>query len=209
MRLTVILGTALALGGCEVIEQPAGLIPQWTVAYKQVISETDRLRLRDWRITFVDALKGAERSGHGAGIAREGALLDPDAAQPGPALPNGEYRCRVIKVGAKDAGNLDYVAYPPFSCRVRTERNLQRLTKLTGSQRYVGLIFPGDAFRNVFLGSLVLGDETRAMQYRQNETRDVAGYVERIGPGRWRLVMPSPAFESKTDVMELVPQGVR
>lgn len=207
MRLTVILGTALALGGCEVIEQPAGLIPQWTVAYKQVISETDRLRLRDWRITFVDALKGAERSGHGAEIAREGALLDPDAAQPGPALPNGEYRCRVIKVGAKEAGNLDYVAYPPFSCRVRTERNLQRLTKLTGSQRYVGLIFPGDAFRNVFLGSLVLGDETRAMQYRQDETRDVAGYVERIGPGRWRLVMPQPHFESRLDVMELVPQG--
>ena len=51
--------------------------------------------------------------------------------------------------------------------------------KLGGSQRYVGLIFPGDAMRQVFLGTLVLGDETRAMQYGQDEDRDVAGYVER------------------------------
>ena len=56
-----------------------------------------------------------------------------------------------------------------------------------------------------FLGTLVLGDETRALQYGQDETRDVAGYVERIGPARWRLVMPKPHFESTIDVMELVP----
>ena len=209
MRLALILGTALALAGCEVLEQPNGLIPRWTMAYKQVVSESDRVRLRDWRITFVDALAAAQRSGHGGEIAREGALLDPDAAQPAPAIPNGEYRCRVIKLGAKDAGNLDYVAYPPFACRVRAERNLQRLTKLTGSQRYVGVIFPNDTVRKVFLGTLVLGDETRAMQYQQDETRDVAGYVERIGTARWRLVMPQPHFESRLDVMELVPQGAR
>ena len=59
--------------------------------------------------------------------------------------------------------------------------------------------------RQVFLGTLVLGDEREAMQYGQDQARDVAGYVERIGPNRWRLVMPSPAFESQTDVMELRP----
>ena len=45
----------------------------------------------------------------------------------------------------------------------------------------------------------------RALQYGQDETRDVAGFVERIGPNRWRLVMPQPHFESQLDVMELVP----
>ena len=35
--------------------------------------------------------------------------------------------------------------------------------------------------------------------------RDVAGYVERIGPNRWRLIMPRPHFESVMDVMELIP----
>ena len=39
----------------------------------------------------------------------------------------------------------------------------------------------------------------------RTKPRDVAGYVERIGPDRWRLVMPKPHFESQLDVMELVP----
>ena len=207
MRAALLTALALASTGCDVIEQPSGLIPQWTTAYKQVLSENDRVRLRDWRKTFEDALAAARKSGHGADIQREGALLDPDAALAGPTIPNGMYRCRVIKLGAKDVGNLDYVSYPGFACQVRVQRDLQRLTKLGGSQRYVGLIFPGDAIRKVFLGTLVLGDERRAMQYRQDEQRDVAGYVERIGPNRWRLVMPQPHFESQLDVIELVPQG--
>jgi len=207
MRLAVLLLAVLACSSCEVIEQPSGLIPRWTTAYREVISENDRVRLRDWRKTFVDALAEARKAGRGAEIDREGALLDPDAALAAPAIPNGMYRCRVIKLGAKDAGNLEFVSYPGFTCRVHAERQLQRLGKLSGSQRYVGLIFPGDAIRNVFLGTLVLGDERRALQYGQDEQRDVAGYVERIGPSRWRLLMPQPHFESRFDVMELVPQG--
>jgi len=92
-----------------------------------------------------------------------------------------------------------------FSCQITAERGLQQLSKLSGVQRYVGLIFPDDAVREVFLGTLVLGDETRALQYGQDEPRDVAGYIERIGDKRWRLVMPDPHFESRIDVMELVP----
>jgi hypothetical protein len=197
----------LALSGCNVLEQPNGLIARWTTAYKEVISENDRVRLRDWRKSFEAALKDARTAGHAAEIAREGALLDPDAALAGPAMPNGEYRCRVIKLGAKDTGNLDLVSYPGFRCRVTADKQLQRLAKLSGSQRYVGLIFPDDAIRSVFLGTLVLGDERRALQYGQDQQRDVAGYVERIGPNRWRLVMPRPRFESQLDVMELVPKG--
>jgi hypothetical protein len=207
MRLAFLLLAALVCSSCEVIEQPSGLIPRWTTAYREVISENDRVRLRDWRKTFVDALAEARKAGHGAEIDREGALLDPDAALAAPAIPNGMYRCRVIKLGAKDAGNLEFVSYPGFTCRVHAERQLQRLGKLSGSQRYVGLIFPGDAIRNVFLGTLVLGDERRALQYGQDEQRDLAAYVERIGPARWRLLMPQPHFESRFDVMELVPQG--
>ena len=202
----LLIASALACSGCDVIEQPNGLIPRWTTNYRQAISENDRIRLRDWRKSFVSALADARKS-NGADITREGPLLEPDSAQSGPAIPDGTYRCRVIKLGAKDPGNLNYVAYPPFSCRVHAQRTLQRLTKLSGSQRYVGLIFPGDAIRNIFLGTLVLGDENRALQYRQDEQRDVAGYVERIGSNRWRLIMPQPHFESRLDVMELVPQG--
>jgi len=207
MRLALLLALTVLSAGCSVIEQPSGLIARYTTAYKQVISGDDRARLRDWRKTFEGALDAARKAGHSAEITREGALLDPDAALAGPAIPNGMYRCRVIKLGAKDPGNLDYVSYGGFTCRVKQEHALQRLGKLSGQQRYVGLIFPGDAIHNVFLGTLVLADERRALQYGQDEQRDVAGYVERIGSSRWRLVMPQPHFESRLDVMELVPQG--
>ena len=202
----LLIASAFACTGCDVIEQPNGLIPRWTTNYKQVISESDRVRLRDWRKTFESALADARKS-HAADITKEGALLDPDSALPGPAIAEGMFNCRVIKLGAKEPGNLAYVAYPPFVCRVHAQRSLQRLTKLSGSQRYVGLIFPGDAIRNIFLGTLVLGDEQRALQYRQDEERDLTGYIERIGPNRWRLLMPQPHFESQLDVMELTPQG--
>jgi hypothetical protein len=205
MRLILLVALALGCIACDVIEQPSGLIPRWTTAWREVATGNDRVRLRDWRKTFVDALAAASKAGHAGDIAREGALLEPDSAVGGGPIPNGMYRCRVIKLGAKSEGLLDYVAYPAFTCQVRAERELRRLGKLNGSQRYVGLIFPNDAVRQVFLGTLVLGDEMRAMQYGQDEARDVAGFVERIGPNRWRLLMPQPHFESRLDVMELVP----
>lgn len=207
MRTAFLATLALVTAGCGVIEHPSGLIPRWTTAYREVITDDDRIRLRDWRSSFVDALDAARKAGHGDEVASEGALLDPDAALAGPAIPNGLYRCRVIKLGAREPGNLAYTSYPGFTCRIREDRTLQRLGKLSGSQRYVGLIFPGDAIRNVFLGTLAFADETRVLQYGQDEQRDVAGHLERIGPKRWRLVMPAPHFESRLDVMELVPDG--
>lgn len=183
-----------------IIDQPAR---DWHL----VATDADRARLRDWRGAFVEGLAAARRSGAGAKVDAEGALLAPDAALPGPAIPNGTYNCRVTKLGAKSAGLLDYIAYPAFTCRVRAERGLQGLAKLSGSQRQVGLIFPGDALRTIFLGTLMLSDENRAMQYGGDPDRDVAGYVERIGPRRWRLLIPRPTFESQIDVIELVPAG--
>lgn len=206
IRRSVCAAALFALSACNAIRQPATMISDWTSDWRSVVTPADRARLRDWRGAFADGLAAARKAGHGVDIAREGALLDPDAALGG-ALPNGNYACRIIKLGAKATGLLDYVAYPAFSCRVTSDRDLQRLAKTGGSQRVVGLIFPADAMRQVLLGTLVLGDERRALQYGQDATRDVAGYIERIGPGRWRLIMPRPNFESQLDVMELTPEA--
>ena len=203
IRAAILLG--LGLTACSPLPPTGVVIPYAARDWRTVATENDRERLRDWRDAFVAGLKAARAAGHSDAIAREGALLEPDSALGGPPIPNGSYRCRVIKLGAKSPGLLDYVAYPPFACRVRQERDLQGFAKLTGSQRQVGLIFPNDAFRRVFLGTLVLSDESRAMQYGRDPERDVAGFVERIGPSRWRLVMPRPHFESQLDVLELVP----
>jgi len=204
MRALLALAFTL-LAGCSLFDQSTGLIPRWTTAYGQVITPADRLRLRNWRIAFTTGLDQARKAGHATEIAREGTLLDPDAALNGPAIPNGLYRCRVVKLGAQPQGRVIFASSSAFSCQITAERGLQQLSKLSGVQRYVGLIFPDDAVREVFLGTLVLGDETRALQYGQDEPRDVAGYIERIGDKRWRLVMPDPHFESRIDVMELVP----
>jgi hypothetical protein len=201
-RAALLLGV-LALPSCslEAPRTPAQLVPSW----RDAVTSADRDRLRDWRAAFISGLAAARRSGHGATIAQEGALLQPDAALQGGAIPNGLYRCRVIKLGAKSPGLLDYVAYPHFQCRVDQRGSVQSLAKMTGSQRYVGRIFPGDPIRQVFLGTLMLGDERRAIAYATDPQRNVAGYVEKIGAERWRLVMPRPHFESQIDVLELVP----
>lgn len=173
--------------------------------WRRAATEEDRGRLRDWRTAFIKALTQARAAGHGAEIDREGALLRPDAATGPSPIPNGNYKCRVTKLGAKSPGLLDYIAYPAFDCRIRQERMLQGFAKLSGSQRQVGLIFPDSAIRQAFLGTLALGDEDRAMQYGSDPDRDVAGWIEKIGPNRWRMIMPYPKFESTMDVMELVP----
>lgn len=190
---------------CAMVDRPRPSISGDTRDWRTAATGADRARLREWRTAFTRALARARAAGHSAAIDREGALLAPDAAIGQVPIPNGNYKCRVIKLGAKSPGLLDYVAYPAFDCRIRSEDGLQGFAKLTGSQRPVGLIFPGDQLRQVFLGTLVLGDESRAMQYGSDPDRDVAGYVEKIGADRWRMVLPSPAFESLTDVVELVP----
>jgi hypothetical protein len=200
MRILLSL-TALLLSACA--HTPAVQVTDWHV----VATTNDRERLRDWRTAFTKALDQARAAGHAADIAREGPLLEPDAALGPVPIPNGSYKCRVIKLGAKTPGGLSYITYPAFDCRVQQEKDVQSLYKLTGSQRYAGLLFLSDPLRQAFLGTLVLGDEQRAQRYGADQDRDLAGWVERIGDRRWRLILPYPHFESTLDVLELVPEN--
>jgi hypothetical protein len=199
MRILLAL-TTLLIAGC------ATTAPEQVTGWQVVATQADRQRLRDWRGAFTKALGQARAAGHAADIAREGKLLDPDAALGPVPIPNGRYKCRVIKIGAKTPGMLDFITYPAFDCRIQQERLLQSLYKLTGSQRHTGLIFPGDPLRQVLLGTMVLGDESRAMQYGRDKERDIAGWIERIDDRRWRLVLPYPHYESTLDVVELIPE---
>lgn len=175
--------------------------PDW----RTVATRADGLRLRDWRDAFVKALDEARAGGHGDTIAAQGALLQPDAGQDDSALPDGRYTCRTIKLGTAGGNTTGHVAYPPVVCEVRTANGVTTLEKRSGPQRSFGRIYPGGVRQQIFLGSLVLGDENRALAYGRDPQRDIAGRVERLAPNRWRIVMPYPRFESTLDVMELVP----
>lgn len=74
-----------------------------------------------------------------------------------------------------------------------------------GLQRANGNIYPNSDRRQIFLGTVALGDETRTLAYGIDATRNMAGALERIELRRWRILLPDPAFESILDVIELTP----
>ena len=84
-------------------------------------------------------------------------------------------------------------------------RRAQRLG--AREQRPSGTLYAETGARVIFLGALALGDETTALSYSLDRKRDMAGYIERVAIGRWRLVLPWPNFESQLDVIEMVPAG--
>jgi len=200
-----VLIAALALGACAHQEQVAAAAP--APDWRSVATDADRQRLSQWRTAFVQGLAEARASGHADEIGREGRLLEPDAGTAG-RPPAGDYQCRVIKLGSKIKGDLAYVSYPPFACRIDDEGGIASFRKVTGSQRPVGVILGGGQ-KLVFLGTLVLGDERKPIDYGRDADRDMIGAVESIGNGRWRLILPYPRFESVMDVVELVPSSER
>ncbi len=203
-RVALVVALAALFPAAGMAKAPKAAVVTAT-DWRGVASRDDLRRLRTWRDAFVEALAKAQASGDGAKVAAEGQLLDPDAALDGAAIPAGRYRCRTIKLGSAGTGGLGFVAYPAFDCRIGIQGETKILEKLGGSQRPSGRLYPGGLRRQVFLGTLVLGDETRALGYGRDASRDMAGAVERIGPQRWRLVLPYPRFESTLDVIELVP----
>jgi len=201
----ILLAAAVAPGAAAAREEvvPASAGSNWRAA----ATEHDRDRLRHWRDAWVDALAQVNGGANAAEIARGGALFAPDAALAGAEPPPGDYDCRTIKLGRAQRSMLDYVVYPAFRCRIAREAGRLHFTKLTGSQRQAGTIFPDNGRRMIFLGTLMLGDETRALRYGRDRERDLIGLVERIGPDRWRIAFPRPYYESLLDVIELVPRG--
>ena len=160
------------------------------------------LRLDEaWR----EARADVRRDGKSDALRRLGPLADPDAGLDRPQPTPGRYLCRTIKMGASQQGMLPYVAYGWFRCQVTLSPGGDlELRKLTGSQRQVGLVCPtGDKHTARFVGVLQLGDDRRTPRYGQSPDSDLVGFVQRIGPDRWRIAFPWPAYESKLDLLEL------
>ena len=198
----------IALAACAPKEAGSTVATPAAVDWRNVATGSDRERLRGWRDAWTEGLAAA-RTGSDKELRAEGALLDPDSALVNAAPAAGDYRCRTIKIGAKSEGLLDYVAYPAFACRIGTAdaQGTMTFTKLTGSQRPVGRLFPDNARRMIFLGTIQLGDERAVLRYGRDTDRDMIAILERIGDRRWRLVFPYPHFESLVDVIELIPSS--
>jgi hypothetical protein len=173
--------------------------------WRKVATRPDKARLMRWRPALLAALANAATDGKGQAIAQEGVLLQPDAGLEQPAIPTGNYTCRTIKLGRKGNYSKSFLVQPSLPCTLTDKSGRMQLKTLTGSQRLRGNIFPGNERRQIFLGSMVFGDETRAMDYGRDGARDMVGALERIGERRWRLLLPEPGFDSMMDVIEIIP----
>ena len=186
---------------------PAEGEPGEASGWRQIASTADAANLgrldQAWRLGRAEA----EDKGFASQVEALGPLVDPMAGQAGRLQPSpGTYRCRTVKLGAKAEGGLAYVAYPFFRCTVElTPGGDLILTKTTGSQRTRGLLYPDTDRRLVFIGAQAWGaDETAFPAYGAQPERDQVGVFERIGPERWRMVVPWPRVESKLEILELV-----
>lgn len=195
--LAIIL--ALSASGSVAARAPAD------TDWRTIIRPRDRERLRDWRATWVQALAQARQGGAGARIEAEGVLLQPDTAIVSPEAPDGDYRCRVIKLGAAAPGAMTYSAHPALPCRIADGR----FAMLGGPQRPTGRLWRLDDLRRVFLGAISVGDETGSLDYGRDPDRDAAGVFERIADDRWRMILPKPKWGSLLDVIEIVPASAQ
>jgi hypothetical protein len=214
------IGSALALAAltnCAIKPSlPPGVKPSVEVGapakadvWMHVATAADQDRLARLGLAWQEALAEAKRT-NGAEIRREGKLLMPRAALPRPAPTPGSYNCRLIKLGRATAKSKPYESFKPFFCYVEVDEDLLSIVKQTGSQRPAGRLWEDDdPTRLIFLGSLALGDEQVPVAYSDDPKRDMAGVLERIGPFKWRLVIPWPQSTSKLDVFELTPVALQ
>ena len=197
MRRTIFILVLLAAGG-SASAQPFNS-PDW----RREARLADRQHIDGLEAAWREGLSEARAAGFGRQVRASGPLLDPAAGLRNPQPTPGSYRCRTIKLGSQGVTGA-FTAYPYFRCRVElTPGGDLNVAKVTGSQRPVGTLLPDGSRRTVFLGSLGLG-ASAAPGYGAGAETDLAGVVERIGPNRWRLVLPRPHAESDIDVLELV-----
>lgn len=174
-------------------------------AWRRAATQRDRERLRNWRTTWLDALAKAKADGGAEEIARDAFLYDPDRALDNPIVPAGEYRCRIIMLGAKRAENRNFVELPAAGCTIGRDGGETWFTVNDGKQRPIGRFFAGPPGRGVFLGTLELGDERRPLEYGVDAKRDMIAYLDRIGEARWRLIVPTPSFDAVAELVEITP----
>jgi hypothetical protein len=213
-RALGVLAALAALGACTKPEVAAPAVvpavlapaapdnrPEW----RRLASPADNERIDRLDQAWEEGLRQARAARFTTALEEEGALVDPAAALPWPAPSPGPYRCRVVKLGTSGDPPA-FRTFKPFFCYVQPDGEYLNIVKQTGTQRPAGWLYPAQRpNRMVFLGTLALGDEQEPLAYGADPKRDMAGVFERIGPFRYRMVIPWPQLDSKLDIIELVP----
>lgn len=207
------LSAVVLLAGCETKrrdDRPRPVVsveaPSKAERWMQIASAADIQRLNNITGAWAAGLRDARKANFMTALRDEGALLKTDAALARPAPTPGSYNCRLVRLGSTGKGKPAFEKFKPFFCYVQVEEDLLTIVKQTGDTRPAGRLWEDvDESRLIFLGSLALGDEQAPLAYGENPKRNMAGVFERIGPFRWRLVIPWPQDGAKLNVFELTP----
>lgn len=215
MRLTAALMAALTIlpAACERRPEPPppqppadALPPTAESGWRAAVAPADASALgrldQAWRLARAEA----EEAGFASQVEALGPLVDPNAGLAGNLQPApGDYRCRIIGLGAGSAGDPAHVETPWGRCTVElTPGGDLWLAVAEGPRRLRGRLYPDSDRRLVFLGAAAAPDETGVPDYGEQRRRDRVGVFERVAPSRWRLVLPWPRQGPKLEILELV-----
>jgi hypothetical protein len=204
--LALIIGCALSACAAEQARPVVEVEAAPTGAWETIIRPEDRTRLTTLPATWLSAWTRAES--RSAALLKDVAdIARPDAALDHPALPPGSYNCSLTRMGDFGARRPAVRRFPPFFCYVRGEEgNALSFTKQTGTDLPGGWLHPDvEAPRYVFLGAKQRKPGDNSLSYGTELERDLAGVLERIGPFRWRLVVPWRDGDTGIDIYELTP----
>ncbi|WP_294333105.1 DUF4893 domain-containing protein [uncultured Sphingomonas sp.] len=204
LRTGVVLGLGAALAGCSIYREATTPGMDISHNWRRTATDADREKLRNWRKAWSEALPLA-RAADAKRIDGDPELFDPDRAQADAMPPAGAYRCRTYKLGGGGTAVSAIVAYDWRPCSIVEDGQVRHFRIEGGVQRPDGNLFPDVKARVTFIGTLEVGDDAAPLRYGLDNKRNLIGYAERIGEKRWRLVLPFPGFESKLDVIEIVP----
>jgi hypothetical protein len=150
--------------------------------------------------------KGLSEAQAGRDIGLVHGVLDADARPASARALEGDWRCRTIKLG----GMAPDVVYSWFHCRIGRRGEGLYFSKLNGTQRLNGVLYPHESGGFVLLGGLSAKGEP-PHRYSGNGPSagasatpdDVIGLLESTGGSSARIEFPYPVQESTFDIIEL------
>jgi hypothetical protein len=150
--------------------------------------------------------KGLSEAQAGRDIGLVRAVLDAEARPASGRELAGDWRCRTIKLG----GMSPDIVYSWFRCRIGRNGGHLTFSKLNGTQRFNGVLYPHESGGFVVLGALSAKGEP-PHRYSGNGPSagaaatpdDAIGLLESTGRSSARIEFPYPVQESTFDVIEL------
>jgi hypothetical protein len=150
--------------------------------------------------------KGVSEAQAGRDIGLIRTVLDAETRPAAARAFEGDWRCRTIRLG----GMSPDIVYSWFHCRIGHQGGRLYFSKVNGTQRLNGVLYPHESGGFVLLGALSAKGEP-PHRYSGNGASagaaatpdDTIGLLQSTGRSTARIEFPYPVQESTFDIIEL------